>query len=795
MKKTILLIVFALVCVLSVNALNTLNTTNLLLYYNVDEGGGNVLVDSSGNNLNADISDADYNFGRNGTGLEIFDITSRASITNTILNQDLNNTGMIHLMWVYLYDNSTQQYFLEKKDSFRLYWTGTKLGMRIIGKSDILNEFTTTLSENEWHQIGMVYNKTHMILIKDNVTLNSDDTGGGDYTNNTNALLYGHDDGRDFEPRAIIDEMAFYNSSKDYILRMDEHFKLNFTTNTDNHTLKWQYTPWCTFDGENTSSIECSYTSFLRTNYSFKCNDFTKEESIFNQSRKSINIGGGWAENTSISCNATITDVTGQSIVYNNLTTKTKCTTCGRYKIAVFSDSSNDEFQGPNVKTFIPLIESHNAEFSVCVGDCYGIANTNSIIGDLKNFSDTWNSSLKNGLNLFWVVGNHETTTTSFSLEMARRYYNNPHNGQTNIVSRGDETSYSFNYSSSLIVVVNSEATTGGNPNLNGSQLEFVNNTLQGSNKAWKWVFTHDAHFIDVDEVRSNNASIYDMLNQTNATSVAAGINNICHNTSDKFKDIEFTVAPIGDNAQSTTNCLGDVGISTQSFVIIDVFNESFVNISWYDINNNVVYNFSITREVSAEAPSDTTPPTFTNNQNNASTTTFNGTDIQLNITVKDDSNISSIILSWDESGTFVNITTLNYLGNGNETGIFNQTIINLPLTGGTINYKFYSNDTLNNWGVSSTFSFIVQDSTSSTSTTTQVKISMDKIIQKLTSIIPWIGIILIVALASIVLLMVKGDIEPEQGMKTITALLLAIIAIGVILSISILILTQLGDV
>ena len=110
--------------------------------------------------------------------------------------------------------------------------------------------------------------------------------------------------------------------------------------------------------------------------------------------------------------------------------------------------------------------------------------------------------------------------------------------------------------------------------------------------------------------------------------------------------------------------------------------------------------------------PPESTSPSFTNNQNNASTTTFSTSDIQKNITVNDDSNISAVILAWDVTGVFVNITTLNYLGNGNVTAIFNETINNMPLAGGTVNYKFQSNDTLNNINISQTFSFTVQDNT-----------------------------------------------------------------------------------
>ena len=72
---------------------------------------------------------------------------------------------------------------------------------------------------------------------------------------------------------------------------------------------------------------------------------------------------------------------------------------------------------------------------------------------------------------------------------------------------------------------------------------------------------------------------------------------------------------------------------------------------------------------------------------------------------------------------------------------------------------------------------------------------TIDEMIEKLRIVIPWIGIILVVALASLIILIVKGEIDPEEGVKGITALILAVIAIAIILIVSILMLTELGNV
>ncbi len=185
--------------------------------------------------------------------------------------------------------------------------------------------------------------------------------------------------------------------------------------------------------------------------------------------------------------------------------------------------------------------------------------------------------------------------------------------------------------------------------------------------------------------------------------------------------------------------------------------------------------------------------PSFANNQDNASATTFNGWVVQINITIKDNSNISAYTLTTNNTGTFTNETPLNLAGDGNVTMVWNFTISDtFASTTDTFGWMVWANDTLGNVNVSNTFTFLV---TNSSVATTQVKRTMDDIIQQLLKIVPWLGIIIIVAFASIIILMVKGEVDPEAGMVTLTALLLAVIAIGIILTVSILMLTELGAV
>lgn len=105
--------------------------------------------------------------------------------------------------------------------------------------------------------------------------------------------------------------------------------------------------------------------------------------------------------------------------------------------------------------------------------------------------------------------------------------------------------------------------------------------------------------------------------------------------------------------------------------------------------------------------------PSFSNNQTNASSTTYNGTTVQINLTIKDESNISAYILTHNDTttGIFTNETIVNLAGDGNVTMIWNYSIINFPLRGGTFGWRVWANDTFNNVNESETHTFVVPSS------------------------------------------------------------------------------------
>ncbi len=103
------------------------------------------------------------------------------------------------------------------------------------------------------------------------------------------------------------------------------------------------------------------------------------------------------------------------------------------------------------------------------------------------------------------------------------------------------------------------------------------------------------------------------------------------------------------------------------------------------------------------EAPPDTDPPTFSAiTDNSTATTPTNGSTVQINITLIDATNVDFYTLSHNDTSDFswinetfidVEATTVNV--------VWNYSIQNFPITGGTLGVRFWANDTLGNSNVS----------------------------------------------------------------------------------------------
>ncbi|MHA2020816.1 MAG: hypothetical protein ACW96N_03825, partial [Candidatus Thorarchaeota archaeon] len=85
---------------------------------------------------------------------------------------------------------------------------------------------------------------------------------------------------------------------------------------------------------------------------------------------------------------------------------------------------------------------------------------------------------------------------------------------------------------------------------------------------------------------------------------------------------------------------------------------------------------------------------------------------VLVNVKVIDTSDVDTVILSYNDSTTWFNITMTGAEPN------YEGTIPALP-NGTEVQYRFYANDTIDNWKVSGTYNYVVIDPTTTTTTTT----------------------------------------------------------------------------
>ena len=107
----------------------------------------------------------------------------------------------------------------------------------------------------------------------------------------------------------------------------------------------------------------------------------------------------------------------------------------------------------------------------------------------------------------------------------------------------------------------------------------------------------------------------------------------------------------------------------------------------------------------------DVTPPTFSNNQTN---TTAAGQPCNFTIDVTDDNNLNSnagYIFSIDNSGTWVNASYVAFTGSATTQKAWSVTVLK-PIPG-LIQWRFYANDTSDNWRASEIYSLNTRDTNS----------------------------------------------------------------------------------
>ncbi|MBI2140515.1 right-handed parallel beta-helix repeat-containing protein, partial [Candidatus Woesearchaeota archaeon] len=123
-----------------------------------------------------------------------------------------------------------------------------------------------------------------------------------------------------------------------------------------------------------------------------------------------------------------------------------------------------------------------------------------------------------------------------------------------------------------------------------------------------------------------------------------------------------------------------------------------------------VIFNVSSWSNYSIVETADVTPPTSSaNSDNSSSTTPVNGTVVQLNITIKDVSNISFFRLTVNDTVSKAWANGSLQSASGNASFVFNYTISNFSIAGGTLGWKLWANDTLGYAGESSAYTLTIK--------------------------------------------------------------------------------------
>ncbi len=154
-----------------------------------------------------------------------------------------------------------------------------------------------------------------------------------------------------------------------------------------------------------------------------------------------------------------------------------------------------------------------------------------------------------------------------------------------------------------------------------------------------------------------------------------------------------------------SNNCTIDVDLSE----IVDVE----IVYYYFEVNDtatNIGVLGTSLAPMTATTSSDITKPSFSLNSTNASLTTYNGTDVQINLTIIDDVAIDFYRLSTNDSVGFswTNESLIDASDSVSVNASFDYTISNL--LGGTFGWRVWANDTNGNVGQSNIYTFLVID-------------------------------------------------------------------------------------
>ncbi len=195
--------------------------------------------------------------------------------------------------------------------------------------------------------------------------------------------------------------------------------------------------------------------------------------------------------------------------------------------------------------------------------------------------------------------------------------------------------------------------------------------------------------------------------NATNFTTISEGANGLFNVTWTDNVGLSGFIFSINDSGlfvnRSFTSLTGTNNVSSVAYTINNTKRSGEV-IGWRIYANDTTNNWNSTNTFSFTITGEA--PQWSNNATNF-TTISEGANGLFNVTWTDNVGLSGFIFSINDSGTFVNSTFQRFSGAQNVST--NLTRIN-AVPGSVVGWRFYANDTTNNWNSSSIFSFTVAD-------------------------------------------------------------------------------------
>lgn len=286
--------------------------------------------------------------------------------------------------------------------------------------------------------------------------------------------------------------------------------------------------------------------------------------------------------------------------------------------------------------------------------------------------------------------------------------YNNV--SENTITTSGTDTWGIYLYPSSFNSISNNKITTGERG------IRFYSSTALGdshSNIISNNIITAPDYgiyfYYSITEALDSNNSFY---NNFINSSVGVGYSGIiCNNTWNISNQIGTRIYSNGTNISGNywTNPSGtsysDTCIDSDTNGFCDVPYNVTSGLAANGIGNNIDY-LPLSDEY---CEGDCILPSFSNNQTNASSTTYNGTTVQINLTITDNVGLSSYRLTTNDTldGGWVNQSVTSASGTS-VTAIFNYSIQNFPSTGGTFGWRVWANDTAGNLQTSATTTFYI---------------------------------------------------------------------------------------